>query len=89
MKLVAYDIRKLSGCKGFYKKSANLELLEEFANSAMNCAKVEDFTQRNARGCAASLNSSIKRYKMLNIEAHEVKGEVFLIKKSKYEQNNT
>lgn len=89
MKLVAYDVRKLGGVKGFYKKSANLELLEEFANSNMICAEVVDYHQRDARSCANSLNGSIKRYKMNNIEAHERKGKVFLIKKSKYQQKNT
>lgn len=89
MRLVAYDVRKLGGVKGFYKKSANLELLEEFANSNMICAEVVDYHQCNATSCASSLNHSIKRYKMNGIEAHERKGKVFLIKKSKYQQKNT
>lgn len=89
MKLVACDIRKLGGVKSFYKKSANLILLEEFVNSNMNCARVDDFPQCDAKSCSSSLNASIRRYKMNGIEAHCVRNHVYLIKKSKYRQENT
>ena len=89
MKLVAYDIKNLSGFRTFYKQSANLELLEKFARGNLSCARVEDFPHRDAKACAGSLQASIKRYRMTSIEAHYVKGMVILIKRSKYRQENT
>ena len=44
MKLVPYDVAKLPG-KNVYSKSENLRILEEFANSGLECVKVEGWTQ--------------------------------------------
>lgn len=79
MKLIPYDKKDL--CIG-YRFTSNLKILEDFANSGLECAKVEGFPQKNAGQSAASLNQSIKRYKMFTIRAISRKGEVFLIKQS-------
>lgn len=78
MTLVPYDVTKLN-TKG-YKMSKNQKLLEEFLNSDMTCAEVKDFTTVNGYGYAASLNQSIKRFRMANIRAISRSGRVFLIK---------
>lgn len=79
MRLVAYDMNKLSTGRGF-AKTKNLEIIEEFVDSGMDCAKVEDFTQKNADVCANGLNQSIKRFSKKGIKAISRNGEVFLIK---------
>lgn len=80
MKMIPYDSKKLNTYG--YKRSSNLELLEEFVNSGMDCVKVEDWTQSTANACAGSLNSSIKRYNLYSIRAISRGGEVYLIKAS-------
>ena len=80
MKMTPYDSSKLKTYG--YKRSSNLELLEEFANSGIDCVKVEDWTQSTPNSCAGSLNSSIKRYNLYGIRAISRDGEVYLIKSS-------
>lgn len=80
MKLVAYDVKKVA-CN--YKRTSILEILEEFRDSDMECAKVEDFPHKNAHSCASSLNQGIKRFRMPCVRAFVRNGEVFLIKELK------
>jgi len=79
MTLIPYNKNDIEGLGGF-KKTKNQKILEDFANSDMDCAEVKDFTQANAWICASSLNHSIKNFKLLNIQAISRKGRVFLIK---------
>ena len=79
MQLIPYDVTKVKTVGG-YKKSENLLLLEEFANSELQCAKVENFPHKDAWICAAALRNTIKRNGMTNIECITRNGEVFLIK---------
>lgn len=76
MKLVPYNGK----IGGYYKKTANYELLKEFAESGLKCAEVEDFTQQSATGCANSLRQTLKRYRMGTVQAVTRNGRVFLIK---------
>ena len=78
MKLVAYDKKKLK--VDGYTPTANMRFIEEFANSSMDCAKVEGWTQKKAWYCATSLNNTIKRMGKKNIKAISRKNEVFLLK---------
>lgn len=78
MRLIPYDVKKVNAV-GF-KVSNNYKTLLEFAKSKMECAKVEDYTQANASGCAASLNASIKRFHLDGIRAISRKGNVYLIR---------
>lgn len=79
MKLIPYDIKKIGG-SSWYKKSENLRILEEFANSDMECAKIEDYTQKSAEVCVSALKSAIKRYRIAGVQAMMRKGEAYLIK---------
>jgi hypothetical protein len=79
MKLVPYDIKKL-GDVNKYKKTKNLDLLEKFVASDLECAKVEGWTGTDAGHKAASLRQSIKRFKLGNIMVVNRKGNVYLIK---------
>lgn len=79
MKLTAYDKRKLGNLDGCYGKTKMFGVLDEFANSEMTCAKLEDWPHKSATSCQASLVKSIKRYGF-NIKVITRKGEVFLLK---------
>ena len=79
MNLVAYDRKKLDVRSYVYGK--NMELIEEFRDSDLDCVKVEGWTHKNAGICAGALNDSIKRCKAFTIRAISRNGEVYLIKK--------
>lgn len=77
MKLTRYDAKKLD--EGSYKKTNLLRLLEEFAESDMDCAKVEGWTHKSATSCQASLVRAIRRFGF-NFKVVTRNKEVFLIK---------
>lgn len=79
MKLIPYDKAKIEGIM-YYKKTDNLKILEEFASSGLDCAKVDEFSNKSAFSCSNSLNHSIKRYKFAGIRAISRRGNVYLIK---------
>ena len=62
------------------KKTRNFMILESFANSGMDCVKLEDHGYCNAGSCVASLHNSIKNFHMYGIKAVVRKGEVYLIR---------
>lgn len=78
MRLTKWNIKDIDNLS--YRRTKNQEILEEFINSGMECAKVEGFTQPEAHHCAGSLNSTIKNSKMHGVKAISRKGEVFLLK---------
>lgn len=78
MKLVKYDKNKL-GTK-YYTKTDHQKLIEEFANSDMDCAKIEGWTHANASSCQNALAQSIKRFNFSGIRAMVRNKEVFLVK---------
>lgn len=65
-----------------YSVSENRRLLEEFANSGLECAKVTDFTHRDAYVCANALRNSIRTYRMFSYTAVVRGGEVYLLRKT-------
>lgn len=81
MKLIPYERKKLGATLG-YKCSENLRILEEFANSGLDCAKVEGWTAKTAGYSAAALKKSIARYKFAGMTAISRKGVVYLIKEN-------
>lgn len=83
MRLVPVKANEIKSVWG-YAQSKNLGVLEEFRDSDLDCVKVEDWTQAQAFSCSNSLNASIKRYKMNNLKAFVRDGEVYLIKKDKF-----
>ena len=84
MKIVPYDLKKIDKADG-YKKSNNQKIIEEFLESDLDCAKIENWTQKSAMSCAGSLNRSIVKYKMTGARAISRNGEVFLIRVSAIE----
>lgn len=80
MKLIPCDVNEF---RRGYERSNNYEILREFNESGLDCAKVENYTQINATSCATSLRTSIKRYRFGNLECKVRRGEVFLIQKEK------
>lgn len=77
MRFEAYDIN-LVECKG-YKRSPNVKLLNEFVNSGLACATVEDFDQRDAYVCAASLRKTALRERLYSVKIICRKDKVYLI----------
>ena len=81
MRLVPYEKEKLGELKrGGHGKSDIFTILNEFANSDLNCVKIEEWTQKTANGCYTSIHRSISRYKMTGIKVVKRKDEVFLVK---------
>lgn len=84
MKLVECDVNLFDDLRKAYNKTKNLELLEAFLASDRVVMRVEDYTHKNgARGCAASLNISIKNYKLHGVKAGERAGHVYLYRTDK------
>ena len=78
MKLVPYERNKLK--VNYFRQTKNGSLLEEFANSGLDAAKVEGWTNATSHSAANSLNRSIERFKFANMRAIVRKGCVYLIK---------
>jgi hypothetical protein len=77
MKFVEYDIEQVALHR--YKKTDNMKLLDEFSESGLACAKVEEYTQRDAHICAASLRKTALHAHMSHIKVIVRKGEVYMI----------
>ena len=78
MTLVPYNKNDLT--IPIYKRSSNLKILEEFANSDLDCARVDGYTQSKPQYCVNSLSNSIKQFGMYGIKVIRRKDDVFLIK---------
>lgn len=78
MKLVPYNGKDLN--VNGYKKTKNLQFLEEFRDSDLDCAEVKEYTHNSADCCAAALNHSIKVFRLNRLRAIVRKGKVYLIK---------
>lgn len=62
----------------FYKKTKLNKLLEEFEQSGLKIAKLEDCHYSTAAGGAGNINRAAKNFGYLHIKAHSRKGEIFL-----------
>jgi hypothetical protein len=82
MKLVECDVRVINELKA-YRRSINLELLEEFLASDKAVMRVEEFTHKTAKGCATALNTSIKIYKLHGVKAGVRGDRVYLYRTDK------
>lgn len=81
MKLVPYERKQLGRCAGYYAPTKNLEILEEFINSGLDCAEIKNFPHKTANGCSTSIKNSIKRFGMNSSVTTVIRnGRVFLIK---------
>lgn len=63
-----------------YVKNDNFKTVMEFKESNSKCAKVEGFTQKNARICTASLRHTIRDNKINDVYVTYRGNEVYLIK---------
>lgn len=79
MELIRRELKSVIN-GGTYKRSDNLRILEEFADSGLECAEVKNFSQKNAEVCASSLANSIKHYGFSGIAAISRKDHVYLIR---------
>lgn len=82
MRLTPYKKEEMHNIGG-YKKTEMQMLLEEFAESDLDCAKVEGWAHKNASSCMSSFRSAINRYKMTGIRCMVRNKEVYLIKETK------
>lgn len=78
MRLKKYNIKKVN--KDIHTKTRNLMCIEEFVESGMDCAMVEDYPHKNAKSCAAALQNTIRIFHVSGIRAIERKGNVFLVR---------
>lgn len=76
MKLVPYEAKNIK----HYKSTKNLEILEEFIKSDMSCAKLEGYTQKNAKSCQSSLIASIRNFRIHGVKVLVRKDDVILLK---------
>lgn len=76
MKLVPYDEKNIK----YYKSTKNLKILEEFIESDMSCAKLEGYTQKNAKNCQTSLLGSIRKFRIHGVKVLVRKDDVILLK---------
>ena len=83
MTLIPYDYRKLNLD---YKATSNYQLLLDFQESGLTCAKVEGVDSKKATSKAGSLNKSIEHFNFNNYKAISRKGELFLVDTSKIEK---
>ena len=79
MTLLPYDVEKIENFKA-YRKTSNYKILEEFTNSGLKCAVIEDYPHKTANICANSLRVSIARFGMLGIGVIKRKDKVYLIR---------
>lgn len=78
MKLVPYDYKKLGKVHGYSTK--NVELIEEFESSGLDCVEIVGYRHKDARSCYHSMVNSIKRSRIGGIKCILRNGRVFLIK---------
>lgn len=72
------EIRIIKVCN----RTANLTLLEDFINSGMEVALVEDYPYKDARVCAVAIKRCIEEHDLNDIvEVFKRKEKVFLIRK--------
>lgn len=63
--------------KGF-KRTKLLAMIEEFKNSELPLARLEDWDYVSARTCASAINAAAKRFKIGGVHAFTRKGNIYL-----------
>ena len=80
MKLVPYEREKIENIG--WSKTKNFKILEEFLHGDYDCVEVKEFTNKNARTCAGSLQASVRRFGLTDsVMVISRKDRVFLIRK--------
>lgn len=65
-----------------YKRTKNLAILDEFKKSGLECARLEEWTYKDACRGAGSLNKAIKHFKFAGIRAFSRNGQIYLVKEN-------
>lgn len=76
MKLIPCDKKELGH---IWKPTKNFEILQEFANSDLDCVRV-GYDHTCAKNAVTSLSKSIKTFRMDGIKVVQRKDKVYLIK---------
>ncbi len=85
MKMVPYDYRKIENV-GFYKKTKNAKMLDEFLESGETCVEIVDYAHMNAYSCQSSLSHYIRKHKLHKmVVAISRNGHVYLVRIDKIE----
>lgn len=78
MKIMPY---KREDLKKNYHTGRNQAILLEFANSGLDCTKLEEYPQKNARICQSNLRTAAVRIGLGNsIRIHAEGNDVFLLR---------
>lgn len=77
MKLVPYNKDDLRIKRSY---TDNYKILMEFAESDLDCVKLEGWTQKNAKSAQQSMWNSIRRYHLYGIKVVVRGNNVFLLK---------
>lgn len=86
MRMVECDIKDVVYSKNGYKRTKNFEFIMKFLESGMDCVKVEEYTNKDAKSCASALNISIKKFNLTGARAILSNGEVYLVRADKIEK---
>lgn len=79
MKIVPYDREKLL-FQRHYKRTKNLQILEEFMDSDEKCVQLIDYEQCNAKSCQSSFQHSIQNFGFVGVRVVTRGDNVFLVK---------
>ena len=63
-----------------YNRTKILELIENFKDSGLECAKLMDWHYVSAKSGANTITQSIKHYKIAGVHAYNRKGEIYLVR---------
>lgn len=79
MKMVPYDREKLMFPR-HYRRTKNLQILEDFMNGNADCVQLVDHGHTNAKNCQSCLYNSIVRFGITGVKVVIREGNVFLVK---------
>ena len=79
MRLTPYDRKKFD--KRIYKLCKNQKILNEFVESGLDCAKLEDYPHKDAHSCYSCLRVSAMNMRLGNVISIHVEGnDVYLLR---------
>lgn len=63
-----------------YRNMGNLQLLDEFTNSGIECARIINHHWKDAKSGASCLRNSIRIYRYGGVKVVTRNGEIYLVK---------
>lgn len=76
MNLVPYETEKVK----WYRRSKNQQILEEFIDSDLKCAKLEGWPQISAKSCQSSMLTTLKRLHISTVKVLK-RGDIIILLK--------